>query len=123
MTRVPVEAQVRIPNVTPLLPTNVPGVPVIYTRAYGGNSNFRGIYRKPTGPLGTLGHGPRIQPAKIKRRTVVYAQQNKEAAHIILSNPEKYSGLAAEWARLFLTRENEAARASYASLPLFEVTP
>jgi len=122
MSGVPVASQLRVPILSPLDSTGVPVCPSYSRARVWGDSNFTGKYRKPTGTTGTLGHGPRIEPSKVKRRTAVYATQNKEVAHIILSNPEKYGGLAAEWARLFLARENEAARASYASLPLFEVT-
>jgi hypothetical protein len=55
----------------------------------------------------------------VKRRTRVFRQQNLEAARIILSDPNRYGGLAVTWARLFIERENKAARASYSRLPLF----
>jgi hypothetical protein len=58
----------------------------------------------------------------VKRRTTFYAQQNRDAAHIILTDPARYGGFESAlvaWARLFIQRENEAARASYSRLPLF----
>jgi hypothetical protein len=57
---------------------------------------------------------------KITRRAKLYAQENLEAARIILADPARHAGIAVLWARLLLERENETARVNYRRLPLLE---
>jgi hypothetical protein len=42
-------------------------------------------------------------------RAEVYAEQNRQAARIILADPKRYPGLMQEWARLVLTAPERRA--------------
>lgn len=43
----------------------------------------------------------------IKSKLRLYVRENREAAHIILADRERYAGLLVEWAELFLQEHPE----------------
>jgi len=52
-------------------------------------------------------------------KTGSYGHDNGEAARIILSDPERYGGLALEWAKLWVSRHKSARK----SLPAAVAPP